>query len=138
VGVGLQARRRDQRMLVALVTPWLVFFCFPVQIQERYLLFGAAASAICIGDSVGMALLGWFLMLVSAAMTLNVMMSGDDEKLVRLGQVLSERLPWLCSPDAGQTLYNYINNSHPDLAWGVLLTTCVFLYISLTRPRRSL
>ena len=63
IAIGLQARRNDRRILVALVTPWLMFFLFPVQIQERYLLYGAAAAACCIGDSVGMALLGLLLTL---------------------------------------------------------------------------
>jgi hypothetical protein len=137
IGIGLQARRRDRRMLVALVTPWLVFFCLPVQIQERYLLFGAAASAICIGESIGMSLLGLFLSLVAAAMTLNVMMNANEPGLGRFGRLLSESLPWLFSPSAGETLHYYIDNSHPDLAWGVLIATGVFLYVSLTRARAS-
>lgn len=135
IGIGLQARRRDRRMLVALVTPWLVFFCFPVQIQERYLLFGAAASAICIGESAGMALLGFFITLVAAAMTLNVMMNANQDSLQRFGELLNFSIPWLFSPTTGETLYHYIDNTHPDLAWGVLLATGVFLYMSLTRSR---
>jgi hypothetical protein len=134
IAVGLQARRNDKRMLVALVTPWLLFFCFPVQIQDRYLMFGAASAAICIGQSVGMALLGIFLSLVTACMTLQVML--ENCSISAFGQSLADRFPSICTPDAGDTIYRYINGIHPDVAWGVLATTAIFFYISLTRSPR--
>jgi hypothetical protein len=87
IAVGLQARRKDKRMLVALVTPWLLFFCFPVQIQDRYLMFGAASAAICVGQSVGMAILGVFLSFVTAAMTMQVML--ENCSISNFGQSLA-------------------------------------------------
>src|SRR6202034_328781 len=71
IAIGIQARRNDRRMLVALVTPWIMFFVFAVQMQERYLLYGAATAACCIGDSIGMALLGLLLTFISAIMQIN-------------------------------------------------------------------
>ena len=68
IAIGLQARRNDRRILVALVTPWIMFFLIPVQIQERYLLYASGAAACCIGDSVGMALLGLLITIFSAIM----------------------------------------------------------------------
>jgi hypothetical protein len=130
VGVGLQARWKDRRMLVALTTPWLMFFLFPVQIHERYLLFAAGVSAICIGQSVGMALLGLFLTFVTAIMTLNVMLDHGD--LAALGQNLAEHFPRIFSPSAGDTIYMYIQGAHPDIGWGVLVAAAIFLWISLT------
>jgi hypothetical protein len=137
VGVGLQARRKDRRMLVALATPWLIFFSFPVQIHERYLLFAAGVSAICIGQSVGMALLGCFLTFVTTVMTLNVMFDHGD--LAAFGQKLAEQFPRLCSPSSANTIYGYIQGTHPDIGWGVLVATGVFLWISVTPggPRRK-
>src|SRR5579872_1595726 len=57
VAIGLQARRKSRRMLLALTLPWLVFFVFPVEIHGRYMLYPAAISAICCGESVGMGLI---------------------------------------------------------------------------------
>ena len=53
VAIGLQARRKTARMLVALTLPWFVFFIFPVEIMGRYMLYPAAVSAICIGEGSG-------------------------------------------------------------------------------------
>ena len=135
VAVGLQARRNDKRMLVALITPWLLFFCFPVQIQDRYLMFGAASAAICVGENIGVAVLGIFLSFVTAAMTMQVML--ENCSISAFGQSLADRFPWLCSPDSGDTIYRYINGIHPDVAWGVLTTTAIFFYLSLTRSPRA-
>ena len=42
------------------------------------------------------------------------------------------------SPDCGQTISNYIAATHPDMGWGVLVVSLVFLYLSLTpSPRRA-
>ncbi len=131
IAVGFQARRNDKRMLVALVTPWLLFFCLPVQIQDRYLMFGAASAAICVGENVGLALLGIFLSFVTACMTLQVML--ENCSISAFGQSLADKFPSLCTPDSGDTIYRYINGVHPDIAWGVLVTTVIFFYISLTR-----
>jgi len=40
IAIGIQTRRSDRRALVRLWTPWIMFFLWPVQIQERYLLYG--------------------------------------------------------------------------------------------------
>jgi hypothetical protein len=95
VGVALQARRRDRRMLVALATPWLMFFLLPVQIHERYLLFAAGVSAICIGQSVGMTLLGGFLTFVSWIMMMNVMLEHGNLNL--FSDRLATQFPSICS-----------------------------------------
>jgi hypothetical protein len=129
IAIGLQARRNDRRTLVALATPWLLFFVFPVQIQERYLLFAAGVSVICIGQSVGAALLGIFLSFVTTVMTLNVMMDHGDVRA--FGVNLSNAFPWLFSPASGQIIRKYIQGTHPDIAWGVLLAAGVFFYLSL-------
>jgi hypothetical protein len=129
IAIGLQARRNDRRMLVALTTPWVLFFVFPVQIHERYLLFAAGVSAICIGQSVGAALLGVFLSLVTSVMTLDVMMDHGD--VGALGISLNKAFPWLFSESSGTTLQKYIHGTHPDIAWGVLVAAGVFFYLSL-------
>jgi hypothetical protein len=139
IAIGLQARRKDRRMLVALATPWIMFFLWPVQLHERYLLFAAGVATCCIGNSVGTCLLGLCLTACSAIMHLDVL-TGTGNFHVNLdafGQNLSSAFPWLFSPDCGQTIRSYITATHPDMAWGVFVIGLVFMYLSLTpSPRR--
>jgi hypothetical protein len=130
VGAGISriARRNDRRMLVALTTPWLVFFIFPVEIHGRYSLYPAAVSALCIGESVGMALMGLFLMLASTVMILDALLQGGN--IDAFGALLSNRYPALFTPQCGHTLYKIVNSTHPDLAWAIFLTGGVFLYFT--------
>jgi hypothetical protein len=132
IGIGVQARRGDRRTLVALATPWLLFFLFPAQIQERYLLFGAGVAAICIGQSVGAAILCVFLSLVTTIMTLHVMIDHGD--VVAFGMNLHRAFPRLFSADCGPLVWKYIRGTHPDIAWGVLVAGGVYFYLSLATP----
>jgi hypothetical protein len=137
IAVGLQARRNDRRMLVALVTPWIMFFLWPVQMHERYLLFAVGAAVCCIGNSVGACLLGLLLTACSAIMHVDVMTDHSPGGVDMFGQNLSKALPWLFSPECGQTIRMYVSAMHPDLAWGIFVLSLAFLYLSLTpSPRR--
>jgi hypothetical protein len=133
IAIGIQARRNDRRMLVALVTPWIMFFVFTVQMQERYLLYGAAAAACCIGDSIGMALLGFLLTIASATMTMNCLLTYHLADRAAFGENLSQAFPHIFSPQSGDTMLQYLEATHPDLGWGILMIGLVFLYVSLTR-----
>jgi hypothetical protein len=135
IAIGVQARRNDRRILVALVTPWIMFFLFAVQIQERYLLYGAAAAACCIGESVGMALMGFLLTLFSAIMGFTCMLLYHNADLDAFGQNLSQAFPRIFSQGSGHTLLQYLQALHPDMAWGILVAGFVFLYYSLTPSR---
>jgi hypothetical protein len=137
-GLGMQARRTDSRVLIALVVPWLMFFCFPPQIHERYLIFAAAISCICAGVSAGMTLLGVLLSVITFIMTLNVMLSAAAVRgdLRPLGKNLSREFPRLFGENAGQKLLTALNGTHPDLGYAVVLCGLIFLYFSLA-PRRS-
>jgi hypothetical protein len=136
VGVALQARWKDRRMLVALTTPWIMFFLWPVQIHERYLLFAAGVGVCCIGNSVGTCLLALMLTAASTVMHLDVMMDQSPAGVVPFGENLSKAMPWLFSQDSGDTIRNYVSAMHPDLAWGILILSLAFLYLSLTRSPR--
>jgi hypothetical protein len=137
IAIGLQARRNDRRILVSLVTPWLMFFLFPVQIQERYLLYGAGAAACCIGDSLGMALLGFLLTLCSAIMHVIRLLDWNTADLTTFGQNLNKAFPHIFSPDSGQTMLQYLQAMHPDMGWGVLVVGMIFLYVSFMPSRRD-
>jgi hypothetical protein len=139
VGIAIQDARRSTRFLVAVVTPWLLFFTFPCQIHERYLLFAACTACICIGHSVGTALLGILISVLSFNMTLHVMLrnAGGAPKWNRL---LHEQYPdWF----AADTRFSYdmlrlINGTFPDIGWAVLLLAMIFLYLTLAPGRRGL
>jgi len=136
VAIGLQARRNDRRMLVALVTPWIMFFLWPVQIHERYLIYASGVGACCIGNSVGTALLGLLLSACSFIMQMNRLLDWHSSDLDAFGQNLSKAFPHLFSPTCAQTALQYISNTHPDIAWGILVIGMVFMYLSLTPTRR--
>ncbi len=128
IGVSRMSRRRDRRMLVALTTPWLVFFIFPVEIHGRYALYPAAVSAICVGESIGMLLMSLFLMLAATVMILDALLQGGN--IDRFGQLLSQRYPSVFGSDFARTLYRVVDRTHPDLAWGMFVATGVFLYLT--------
>jgi hypothetical protein len=131
VAVGIQARRNDRRMLMALVTPWLLFFLIPVQIHERYLVFGAGAAACAIGADVGAFFLWLLLSLCSSVMLVNVLFHGRPNGIDEFGQNLNTLAPRLFSPDSGQTISQTLAATHPDIAWALVVVALIFLYISI-------
>jgi hypothetical protein len=52
------------------------------------------------------------------------------------GENLSRLAPWLFSTDSGHTIHDYLEGTHPDMAWGIFVVAMVFLYLSLTRSGR--
>jgi hypothetical protein len=137
IAIAIQTRRNDRRALIAFVTPWLMFFLWPVQIQERYLLYGAAASACCIGESVGVALLGLGLTIFSLMMPTKELLETQWTDLDTLGNNLAQSAPHIFSSDFPRTLHTYLDGTQPDIAWGVLVIGFAFLYLSLVPSRRG-
>jgi hypothetical protein len=134
IAISIQARRNDRRMLVALVTPWIMFFLWPVQMHERYLLFASGIAVCCIGNSVGTCLLGIFLSLCSAVMHLNVLLTNADSSATdAFGQNLANSLPTLFTPQSGQTIAQYVAATFPDMGWGILTVGLIFLYLSFAK-----
>ena len=137
IAMGLQARRNDRRMLLALATPWLLFFLIPVQIHERYLVFASGVAACCIGTDVGGVLLWLFLSLCSSIMLLDVLFRNRPAGADEFGQNLANVAPRLFSPESGQTISQYVAGTHPDMAWGLAVIALIFLYLSLTPSPRA-
>jgi len=136
IGVSRADARNDRRILIAFVAPWVMFFTFPCQIHERYLLFAAGAAAILVGHSVGMALLGLFLTGVTWIMTMNVMLNNDRPQR-EFGIYLNTLYPEWFNTDFGFKLHRFISGTHPDIAWAVLLCAGIFLYYAIVPSRRS-
>ncbi len=42
IGAAMHHRRRDSRVLIALIAPWILLFALNVQMHGRYLFWGAA------------------------------------------------------------------------------------------------
>ena len=70
-------------MLVALVTPWIMFFLWPVQIHGAISFSPPAPAVCCIGNSVGTCLLGLCLTACSAIMHLDLLMTHGNIDAVR-------------------------------------------------------
>jgi hypothetical protein len=130
IAAAWHARRNDPRFLMAITAPWLLFFCLPLQIHERYLLFAAATATCLVAASAGMTLMGLLLSVVSAAMTLTVLLNPD-----RRTRYAFEN-PESIFITHGNTLRANLYALHPDTAWLLLLAATVFLYLAVT-PGRS-
>ncbi|MBA3543394.1 MAG: hypothetical protein H0T83_03005 [Chthoniobacterales bacterium] len=74
LGAARHARSRDPRLLIAVVTPWLLMFALLAQMHERYLLWGAVLSAVALGVSLRLTLLHFLFSAMSAAMIVQVML----------------------------------------------------------------
>ena len=97
-----------------------------------------AAAACCIGDSIGMALLGLLLTIVSTIMQTNCLLTYHLADRAAFGENLSQAFPHIFSPDSGDNMLQYLQAMHPDMGWAVLVIGLVFLYLSLTpSPRRT-
>ncbi len=122
-------KRNDPRFLVAICTPWLLFYMLPLQIHERYLLYFAMASTCFIALSNGMLLISLLTTIFSFAVTLNILLNPT-----RREQNAFEK------PDSifiqyGNELREYCNSLHPDSAWALVLVTLICLYYSYTSSR---
>ncbi len=120
IAAGVHDRTRSPRFLLAISTPYLVFFAVMTQMHQRYLLWGAGISAAAVAVSPGFAVL-------------NVLMS-----IIACGQEIRSML--LDAPGyTGYTVFEVIDTWHPGIAWVVILTAAIFLYSSMKfdRPGKS-
>jgi len=138
LAIGLQAKRMTRRMLLALTLPWLAFFMFPVEIMGRYALYPAAVSVICVGESVGMALISLLLTSAATVQILDAMMQNGDS--AGWGAFLADHYPLVVGPNFSDSLYRVLEGTHPDLAWAMFIVTGIFFHVSFTgaRPRAPL
>ncbi len=122
VGIAQHARRNDPRFLIAIATPWLMFFCFPPQVHERYLLYAAGIAACAIGADLGAFLLAIFLCCATWMMTITVMLLHGHRTRDFLREI---------SPTFGTKLLRFVYPAYPGIGWAILLTGLIFLYLTL-------
>lgn len=122
VGAAVKSRRNDPAFLVALCAPWVILFAVLPQMHERYLLWAAAVSAICIAVSIGWGLMHVFLTIVSTSMIVRL--------LLEFGANRPQAPGWT----------KVLGSMHPGVAWAVLLCAGIYLYFAVAphRPRRSM
>jgi len=124
-GIAYLHRRRDPRWLVAIATPWLLYFALSPQMHERYLLWGAAVASVVVGVGLGMTLVALVISALSWMMTIRVLLdAGNPEELAP---------QW--GAHFGTSLHTFVQGAHPGSGWLTLLCAAIFLYQTL-RPAR--
>jgi hypothetical protein len=114
---AIQGWRKNPRFLVALITPWILMFALLPQMNNRYLFWGAALTALMPAVGAGMTLLGVVLSLICWSMMVQIMYF------------------WNPGADLTAWAFRLTNPLHPDLGWVVVLIAGIYLYVALTRGR---
>jgi hypothetical protein len=121
IGAAIHSRRGSPRFLVAVAAPWIVFFAVMTQMHERYLLWGAALSALTVALGPGWALLHLLLSVVA--------WSQEAPQMVR--NLAGSLRPW------ERNVYDMIAGWHPGIGWAVMLTAAIFLYVAIAPQRKA-
>ena len=116
--------RRDPRFVLAITLPWLIFFVFPCQIHERYLLFASACAAAWVVCGLGVTLLGMLMTLLALMNMLNLLLVKID--FAPLAEAGEQPLGFCRTIAAG---------TFPAIAWMLVLAMLVLLYVAF-KPRR--
>jgi hypothetical protein len=117
LGASITARRKDPRLLIAAMAPWLLFPILMCQTSERYLLWPSALSAAFIAVSTGFTLMHVVLALCAAGMLAHQLMFADQGR-------------W-------PALFNFFTRFYPDAGWMMLLLAILFMVAALMPARRS-
>jgi hypothetical protein len=138
VGAAIQYRRNDPKFLVAITGVWLMFFTLLPQIHERYLLYAAGVGCSLTAVGGGFVLLDVFMTALTFIMTLHVMLrvARENGDLQAFGMNISPHLGLGASPTFGQSLIRFIEGTHPDAGWAVLLCAGIFLFNALAPSRK--
>ncbi len=111
-----QSRRGDARVLIALAAPWVLLVALVPQMHERYLVWGAAATALFAGVGVGFTLLHLAITAVAASFMLASMTNSN--------------------PDWWPELTRLTHGLQPDIGWAVVLAAGVCLAAAFGRSVR--
>lgn len=117
-GMSRKDRRNDPAFLIALSTPWLLMFTLLGQMNDRYYLWAAAASATTIAIGLGWGLLHVLISAIATSMIVRTMLS------------------WGKSSPEYPRLAHFLDGLHPGISWAVVLITAIFLYCSVAPWRR--
>ncbi|HEY1686667.1 MAG TPA: hypothetical protein VGG19_18030 [Tepidisphaeraceae bacterium] len=110
IAAALQTRRRDPRVLVALIAPWILMFALLPQMHERYLMWGAAVAAIGVGINLELTILFLITTAIACASIL--------VPIYHVGP-----------------LAQFIDHLDPDIGWVVLFLALAYFYQGWKRDR---
>jgi len=116
-GAAMHARRRDPRMLLALVTPWVTLHALMPQMHERYLVWGAALTCVAAGVSVGWTLIHVVVSLLAASYIALVMLNING--------------------GFAPSLHAFLRATDPGVGWMLLLVSAILVYVSVTPGPKS-
>lgn len=112
-GMMRKARRNDPAFLIALSTPWLLMFTLLGQMNDRYYLWAAAATATTIALSLGWGLLHVVISAIATSMIVRTM------------------LTWGKASPEYPKLAHVLDGLHPGISWAVALIAAIFLYCAI-------
>jgi hypothetical protein len=116
VGAATHARNRSPRFLVAITAPWIILFTVLPQMHERYLVWGAAISAMTVIVSPGLALLSLFVTSIALMQQANLMTRDHPD------------YPFV----------SFMNGATPDIGWALVVAAAIFLYFAVKPDRKAL
>ena len=126
IRAAVHNRRGDPRVVLAICLPWLLFYCLPAQIHERYLIFFSACAGALVVCGAGWALLGLIVTGVGLIITVHNM-------------VRANFIPPVPPSDPRHTPFTVANylaqGTHPGIAWMLLLIAVIGLYTITVRSR---
>ena len=115
-GGAWHAQRRSRFFLIAAGLPWILMFAVVPQMDGRYLIYGAATSAIFIGCGMGPTLLHLLLTGMSYAMMFKFLIHGHAAH-------------WPASEQA-------LSGIEPGMGWAMVLAAMILLYLAIAPRRR--
>ncbi len=118
IAAAIHDKRRDARFLVAIAAPWVLFFTLLPQMHQRYLLWGAVATACT--ATLSLDLLGLHLIVTTLAfgqVFYSILSIGGDKFLPK----------WR----------HFFGSFYPDWGWIAIITAAAYLAISLNFYRRE-
>jgi hypothetical protein len=118
IGAAMQDRRKDSRILAAVMLPWLMFFLILTQMHGRYSVWAAGISAMLMGVNTGLGLLGVVISMISFLGMMH-------------NQMLFERDWWPAALEM-------VRGMDPGLGWALLVCAGVIFYFAMVpRSRRG-
>jgi hypothetical protein len=123
VAVAMHIRRRDPKLLYALVAPWVLLFALMPQMLPRYLLWGTAFSSLVAAIGVEGFLLYLILTLISMINMAREQLSHAHENAGFITDYADQWFLWLRGP-------------YPGLGWAVVLLAAIFLCVAVIPSRK--
>ena len=121
-GIARLHRRPDRNLLVALTTPWVLFYTILPQMSPRYAVFAAGVGAICIGQSMGMSLLALFFSALTVEQASLCMMIGNGvHNDASVNPLFNTQM---------RKIFLRVNSG---ASWAEVLAALVFVYVAFSR-----